>query len=75
MNQNDSSLEWLASVISIACSLFRAFNLGYQGWVYLISIVTYLVFISYSTKRSQVFLNVFYIGTALIGAYRWGLLK
>lgn len=69
----DSSWEWIASIISILCSLFRAFNLGYQGWVYLISILTYGIFICYATKKSQVILNVFYIGTALIGVYSWGL--
>jgi hypothetical protein len=73
MGRNDNFLEWLATWISIACSLFRALNFGYQGWVYLISISTYLVFIANATKKSQVILNVFYIATALMGAYRWGL--
>lgn len=69
----DNFLEWIATLVSIACSVFRALNLGYQGLVYLISIGAYLVFIAFATKQSQVVLNIFYIGTSLMGAYRWGL--
>lgn len=69
----ENNLEWLATLVSIFCSVFRALNLGYQGWLYLISIGTYVTFIVYANKRSQVVLNVFYIITSLVGAYRWGL--
>lgn len=69
----ENQIEWFATVVSILCSVFRALNLGYQGWVYLISIGTYITFIVFATKRSQVVLNAFYIVTALVGAYRWGL--
>lgn len=69
----DNLLEWIAMVISIGCSIFRACNLGYQGWTYLISIGTYLIFIIHATKNSQLTLNIFYIATSLMGAYRWGL--
>lgn len=71
--QKQDFLEWTATLISIACSLFRAFNLGYQGWVYLISIGANLIFATYATKTSQMMLNFFYIATALIGVYNWGL--
>jgi len=67
----DTNLEWLASVIAIICSTFRALNLGYQSASYLISILAYLVFIVYAKKRSQVVVNVFYIATALFGVWRW----
>jgi hypothetical protein len=69
----ENNIEWIATWVSIACSVFRALNLGYQGWVYLVSVATYITFICFATKRSQVVLNVFYIVTAVIGAYRWGL--
>jgi hypothetical protein len=73
MLQQQDLLEWTATLISITCSLFRAFNLGYQGWIYLISICANLIFATYATKKSQMLLNVFYIATALIGVYNWGL--
>lgn len=67
----DSSIEWIASFIAIITSTFRAFNLGYQGPSYIVSVFCQIVFIMYSTKQSQIVLNFFYIITALIGAYRW----
>jgi hypothetical protein len=39
----------------------------------LISICANLIFATYATKKSQMLLNVFYIATALIGVYNWGL--
>lgn len=68
---HDSPFEWLASLLAIACSTFRALNLGNQSASYALSIVAYGVFIVYAKKRSQVFLNLFYIGTALLGMWRW----
>ena len=68
---NDTPLEWAASLIAILCSTFRALNWGYQSASYLLSIVAYLVFIVFAKKQSQVFLNVFYIATALLGAWQW----
>lgn len=69
--KKDSPMEWLASAVAVLCSTFRALNLGYQHITYALSIGSYLVFIVYATKRSQVALNVFYIVTALIGIWRW----
>lgn len=69
--QQDLPVEWMASILSIACSSFRALNVGYQGVTYLISILAYIIFIAHATKRSQVVLNVFYIFTAFVGAWRW----
>jgi len=68
----DSSIEWIASFIAISTSTFRAFNLGYQAESYIISIFTYIVFMIYVEKKTQKILNVFYILTAIIGAYRYG---
>ncbi len=68
---SDFPIEWLASIIAVLTSTFRAFNLGYQGESYIISIFSYIVFIIYSQKQSQVILNAFYIITALIGTWRW----
>ena len=70
-SSDDSKLEWIASIIAILCSTFRALNLGYQSASYVLSIVSYIVFIIYAKKRSQVVLNAFYIVTALFGAWRW----
>ena len=68
---SDAPLEWAASLVAITCSSFRALNLGHQWLSYAVSILSYLVFIAYATKPSQVALNVFYIITSLIGVWRW----
>lgn len=69
----DSYIEWTASILSILCSVWRSLNVGFTGWVYLVSIISYAVFIAYSTKTSQKILNSFYILTSVIGVYRYGL--
>lgn len=71
MESRDTPLEWIASFVAIACSTFRALNLGYQSVTYALSIAAYLVFIAFAKKQSQVFLNLFYIVTALIGVWSW----
>ena len=71
----DCPIEWLASIIAIATSTFRSFNLGYQRESYIISIFSCIVFIIYSEKQSQTILNSFYILTSLIGAWRWNNVK
>ena len=68
----DFPIEWLASFIAITTSSFRAFNLGYQAESYFLSIFTYIIFIVYAEKKTQKVLNIFYILTAFIGAYRYG---
>ena len=65
-------IEWIASFIAISTSTFRAFNLGYQAESYIISIFTYIIFMIHAEKKTQKILNVFYIFTALIGAYSHG---
>ena len=69
---SDFPIEWIAFLIAITTSTFRALNLGYQAESYLISIVAYTIFIFYSEKKTQKVLNIFYIITALFGAYRYG---
>ena len=67
-------IDWLATVLAICTSTWRAFNLGYTTEVYLVSAVAYVPFAYRAFQRedfSQLILNLFYIGTALIGAYRW----
>ena len=68
----DFAIEWVVSFIAITTSTFRSFNLGYQGESYILSILTYIVFMIYAEKKSQKILNLFYIFTAIIGAYRHG---
>lgn len=68
---SDLFIEWLASFIAITTSTFRALNLGYQKESYIFSIFSYVIFMYYSQKRSQVILNLFYILTAIIGTYRY----
>jgi len=67
----DYFIEWLASIIAITTSTFRAFNLGYQKESYIISIISYIIFMIYAQKNSQIVLNLFYILTAIIGSYRY----
>ena len=67
----DSPIEWLASVIAIVCTTVRAFNMGYTSATYLLSCVAYIVFMISAGKKSQVWLNGFYIFMALVGAYQW----
>lgn len=50
----ENNLEWLATLVSIFCSVFRALNLGYQGWLYLISIGTYVTFIVGALKHLRI---------------------
>jgi len=65
-----NSLEWVAVVISIACSTFRAFNLGHQAATYVLSAMCYVIFIYYLQGAQRV-LNLFYLATAVVGAWRW----
>ena len=72
---SDFPIEWLASFIAITTSTFRAFNLGYQRESYIISIFSYIIFIFYAQKQSQIILNSFYIITGIIGAWRFKSVK
>jgi hypothetical protein len=67
-------IDWIATVLAICTSTWRAFNFGYASEVYVVSAVAYLPFAYRAFEREdvpQLILNVFYIATALIGAYRW----
>ena len=68
---SESLIEWIASFIAVGSSTFRSFNFGYQRESYIISIFSYIVFIFYAEKQSQIIMNIFYILTALVGAWRW----
>lgn len=67
----ETSIEWLASIIAVISSTFRAFNLGYQKESYIISIFAYIIFIYYAEKQSQMMMNIFYILTSIVGVWRW----
>ncbi len=67
-------IDWIATAVAIFTSTWRAFNLGYASEVYFVSAIAYLPFAYRAHERQdipQLILNVFYIATALIGAYRW----
>lgn len=72
---NEGRLEWFASFVAILSSTLRAFNVGYQNLTYIVSILAYCVFLYYAKKPSQKFVNLFYIATALIGAWQWTVVK
>lgn len=64
-------IEWFGSFLAIVCTTLRALNSGYQGPSYLASCIAYVIFIIYGKKQNQRLLNIFYLITGLVGAYRW----
>jgi hypothetical protein len=65
------SIQWLAVFISIICSTFRALNLGHQATTYLVGSMVQIIFIIYINDPRQRILNLFYLITSLLGAWRW----
>lgn len=64
-------LQWAAVLLSILCTTLRAFNVGYNAQLYLISCIPYMVFALTSQEQTQRLLNWFYLAIALIGVLRW----
>lgn len=65
-------LEWLATALAVIASTFRAFNWGYQRESYIVTVVVQILFTYWAwTKENMqlVVLNLFYMITALVGAY------
>lgn len=63
---------WLATIVSVITTTLRAFNVGYNAQLYACSAVAYCIMIyhDWSDKR-RVFLNGFYLVTAIVAVFRW----
>lgn len=63
--------QWVAALILIGTSFWRALARGYVAESYALSCVGYVILLLNDTKPHQIALNAFYIFTAIIGMRRW----
>lgn len=61
----------VASFVSIIATSLRAFNVGYNTHLYLISAACYTVMMYSETEQRNRILNGFYLLLALVAVYRW----
>lgn len=64
-------LEWVAALICIGTSFWRALALGYVAESYALSCLGYVLLLATERRPHQIFLNLFYIFTAIMGVRRW----
>lgn len=67
-------LLWTSLVVSIATSMARAANIGFQRETYALTALSLLPIIydvSFTGSIQVVLFNVFHLGVALFGIYRW----
>lgn len=67
-------LLWASLAVSIATSMARAANIGFQRETYALTALSLLPIIydvSFTGSTQVILFNVFHFGVALFGTYRW----
>ena len=63
--------KWIFVLVTMATTMWRSFNMGYQSQTYAIGAVCNTYFFYLNKDFSQKLLNGLYICTSLIGVYSY----